>query len=92
MSIPTYIAVNQNGTDIILTQLRLTVPAYGSVNLSNFNETWRIQSDIELRSKVIDNYILINDGTSTLDRITSLQYLSSVAAKEDLSNVKAYAN
>jgi hypothetical protein len=92
MSTPIYIAVNLTESNIVLSQLRLTVPASGQINLSNFNETWRIQSDQELREFVQNNSILINDGTSTLSKTVSLQYISPPASKGDLTNVSAHAD
>jgi len=92
MAAPIYIAVNQTVSDIELVELRLTVPASGQVNLSNFNPTWRIQSDLELLAAINGNSILLNDGTSTLDKPTSLQYLSPTASKEVLINVQAGAD
>jgi hypothetical protein len=79
MATPTFIAVNQTGSDIELVQLALTVPASGQVTISAFNTTSEIQDDAQLRSLINAGDILINDGTDLLTKDQSLQYASVVA-------------
>jgi hypothetical protein len=86
MSTPVFIAVNQTAYDIELTDLRLVVPASNQINLSNFNEIWRIQADSQLYSYVDGYSILINNGTSTLTRDQSLQYLSPIASSQPIAS------
>ena len=88
----TFIAVNQTISNINLVQLALTIPGSGFVNLTNYNTVFEIQSDTQLRQLVTDGYVLINDGITTLNLASSLQYLSPIASKNDLSNVAANAD
>lgn len=88
---PTYIAVNQTTSSISLHQLALTVPATGSVRLSDYNKPFEIVADTQLRSLIESGSILINDGTTTLTTLQSIQYTTQVASINDLKDVEAGA-
>lgn len=92
MAHPTFIAINQTGSDIVLKQLRVTLPASSSIVLSESNDAWKIQSDEQLHDLIGSGSVLINDGTMTLTLSQSLNYVTTHAAKNDLSNVEAYAD
>lgn len=92
MASPIFIAVNQTISDIVLDDLRVTIPGSGQVNLTDNNELWRIQSDSQLLDSVNNDLVLINDGTTTLTKAESLQYLYPVASKSDLQDVQSEAD
>lgn len=79
MATPIFIAVNQTGSDIVLVQLALTIPASGQVTLTGFNTISEIQDDAQLRALINSDSILLNDGTNLLTKEQSLQYAAVVA-------------
>lgn len=85
MANPVFIAVNQTGSPLVLTELALTVPASGQVTLSGFNSTSEIQDDGDLKKLIDDDTLLINDGTTTLSKAASLQYVTTATSTSGAS-------
>ena len=77
MALPTVIAENQTGSPIDLSDLDLTVPASGSITLTDYVKFFECAASISLATEVENDTILINDGTSTLSKAESLGYLDS---------------
>lgn len=69
------IAENQTGTEVPLPDLPINVPASGSANLSDVAPFWLIQESSELQTAIEGDAILLNDGSATLTKQASLDYL-----------------
>jgi len=80
MAAPTFIAVNQTASPVVLVQLACTVPASGQITLSDSCKTSEIQNDAQLLALVVAGTLLLNDGTTTLTQAQSIQYLVQVAS------------
>jgi len=83
---PTVIAENQLGTDLFLSDLGITIPASGSLELNEFFYIFEIQASKSLLDAIEDDEVLINDGTTTLTKQQSINFVTGVASAQDLQN------
>jgi hypothetical protein len=77
VALPIVIAKNQTAVPIGLTRLGVTVPAFGTVNLTDFAYIHEIGSDETLNTAVVSGNIVINDGTSDLSPAEGDGYLDT---------------
>ena len=70
------IAKNLTSSSVDLPQLALTVPALGTVSLTEFNEVYEIRGDNDLYNLVVSGTIVLNDGFVDFDTTGSLNYLN----------------
>lgn len=77
MSLPIVIAKNQTGAPIALTRLGISVPAFGTVNLTDIAYIHEIGSDEVLNAAVVAGDIVINDGSHDLSPAEGDGYLDT---------------
>lgn len=68
MAIRVFIAENQTGTEIVLDDIGVSVPASGSTTLTETLFVFEIQESVDLFTQVQSGNILINDGSVTLNQ------------------------
>jgi len=68
MAIRVFIAENQTGTEILLEDIGVSVPASGSITLTETLFVFEIQESVDLFTEVQNGNILINDGNATLNQ------------------------
>lgn len=69
------IAENQTGSEVLLPDLPINVPASGSANLSDVAPFWLIQESSELKAAIEADTVLLNNGSATLTKQASMDYL-----------------
>jgi len=74
MAMPTIIASNQTGGAILLTRLGLTVPAAGTLTLTDFATVREIREDESLEASIGLGNMLLNFGESDLTQGDSLKF------------------
>jgi len=89
MALPTIIAVNQTGSAILLTRLGLTVPASGSLTLSDFSYRDEIWGDESLYAFVVAGDIKLNLGQGVLSTGDSLKYWNLIPFQPITISVRA---
>jgi len=59
------------------------IPGSGQVTLTDFNFVWEIQEDLQLKSYINADQVIINDGTSDLSKAESLNIVTPPASTTD---------
>jgi len=85
MSMPTIIASNQTGGDILLTRLGLTVPGSGTLTMTNFATVNEILDDSSLESEIDSGNILLDLGNGELNQGDSLKLFHIVSQEVRIS-------
>jgi len=78
MAIPVIIAENQTAGAVFLSRLGLTVPASGTLTLTDYAFEDEIRSDEDLQSAVVAGNILLNFGQGALTQGESLKFFNLV--------------
>ena len=78
MSLPIVIANNQTGGAIFLDRLGLTVPASGSLTLTDFAFVQEIKGDESLHQAIVSDQILLDLGQGELTKGDSLKFFQVV--------------
>lgn len=73
---PTIIAKNNSGVAIVLSDLGISIPATSQINLTNLFDELMIAESNDLKTKVNDGTIVINDGTSDLSITDALDRIN----------------
>ncbi len=88
MSQATIIAINVTLNDISIDDLGITIAASGSpdssITLSDLYTTFELVASNDLKTEVITEYIVINDGSGDLSVDDALQQLKIETEKEDV--------
>jgi len=77
VSLPIVIAKNQTGAPIVLTRLGISVPALGTVTLTDYAYIFEIGTDETLNAAVVAGSIVINDGIEDLSAAEAIGYLDT---------------
>lgn len=88
----TFIAENQTASPVVLDDLGKTVPASGSLTLTDDLSIGELWASVDLQNAIEADKILLNDGVSTLSKSRSLGCMSdAMSAPADLESYNVYA-
>jgi len=79
------IAQNQIGSDVILKQLGITVPALGQITLTDYCTYSEIIDDEQLKEEINLGKLLISDGINNLNLSESINYVTPTTSYLDIS-------
>jgi len=85
MAMPTIIASNQTGGNILLTRLGLTVPASSTLTLTDYATVREIREDESLEANITAGNILLNYGEGNLTKGDSLKFFDIVTLEQRIS-------